>query len=210
MTRAAANALLKTLEEPPPDTFLLLVSSQPRRLAATIVSRCRRVALPPPPRDAAIAWLAEQGSVAPEQVLAQAHGAPLAALALADATLQDERRGWLTALAEPRALSPSALAVRIDAVPREARRDALAAIVDWLIAWSVDLARVAARVPAAANTDFAQALEALAPKVARISLSRYHRTLLRARARLAHPLTPRLTLEALLADYQALFDHARR
>ncbi len=210
MNRAAANALLKTLEEPPPDTFLLLVSSQPRRLAATIVSRCRRVALPPPPRDAAIAWLAEQGSVAPEHVLAQAHGAPLAALALADATLQDERRGWLTALAEPRALSPSALAVRIDAVPREARRDALAAIVDWLIAWSVDLARVAARVPAAANTDFAKALEALAPKVARISLSRYHRTLLRARARLAHPLTPRLTLEALLADYQALFDHARR
>jgi DNA polymerase-3 subunit delta' len=210
MNRAAANAFLKTLEEPPPDTFLVLVSHQPGRLPATIVSRCRRVALPLPPREAALRWLAAQGVAAPERALAQAHGAPVTALALADDALQDERRHWLTALAEPRAMSPSALAARLDAVPKDARRDHLAAIVDWLIAWSVDLARVAARVPAAANGDFALALAALAPKVARISLSRYHRTLLQARARLSHPLTPRLTLEALLADYQALFDHARR
>jgi DNA polymerase-3 subunit delta' len=210
MNRAAANAFLKTLEEPPPGTFLVLVSHQPGRLPATIVSRCRRVALPRPPREAALRWLAAQGVAAPENALAQAHGAPVTALALADDALQDERRQWLAALAEPRALSPSALAARLDAVPKEGRRDRLAAIVDWLIAWSVDLARVAARVPVAANGDFAAALAALAPKVARISLSRYHRTLLRARARLAHPLTPRLTLEALLADYQALFDHARR
>jgi DNA polymerase-3 subunit delta' len=210
MSHSAANALLKTLEEPPPATFLILVSHQPGRLPATIVSRCRRVALAPPARAQAIDWLAAQGVAAPAGVLAQAHGAPLAALALADASRQDTRRQWLAALAEPRAMSPSALAARLDAMPKDARRDELAAILDWLIAWSVDLARAAARVPAAANADFAAALDALAPKVARISLSRYHRTLLRARARLAHPLTPRLTLEALLTDYQALFDHARR
>lgn len=47
MNRNAANALLKTLEEPPPRTLLLLVSHAPGRLLATIRSRCRRLALNP-------------------------------------------------------------------------------------------------------------------------------------------------------------------
>jgi DNA polymerase III subunit delta' len=41
MTVAAANALLKTLEEPRGDTVLLLLSSQPQRLLETIRSRCQ-------------------------------------------------------------------------------------------------------------------------------------------------------------------------
>lgn len=47
MNRHAANALLKTLEEPPPKTVLLLVSHAPGRLLATIRSRCRRLTLAP-------------------------------------------------------------------------------------------------------------------------------------------------------------------
>ena len=42
MTTAAANALLKTLEEPSGDSYLLLLSHQPGRLTATIRSRCQR------------------------------------------------------------------------------------------------------------------------------------------------------------------------
>lgn len=45
MTAAAANALLKTLEEPPPQTLLLLVTDAPHRLPATIVSRCHRLTI---------------------------------------------------------------------------------------------------------------------------------------------------------------------
>jgi DNA polymerase-3 subunit delta' len=45
MNRNAANALLKTLEEPPPQGLLLLVSHAPGRLLSTIRSRCRRLAL---------------------------------------------------------------------------------------------------------------------------------------------------------------------
>lgn len=41
----AANALLKSLEEPPPRTVFLLISSQPGRLLTTIRSRCRRLDL---------------------------------------------------------------------------------------------------------------------------------------------------------------------
>lgn len=43
----AANALLKSLEEPPPRMIFLLVSSEPGRLLTTIRSRCRRIELAP-------------------------------------------------------------------------------------------------------------------------------------------------------------------
>jgi DNA polymerase-3 subunit delta' len=49
MNRNAANALLKTLEEPPSRSLLILVSHAPGRLLPTIRSRCRRVTLNPLP-----------------------------------------------------------------------------------------------------------------------------------------------------------------
>ena len=47
MNRAAANALLKMLEEPPVRTLFVLVSHAPGRLLPTIRSRCRRLVLAP-------------------------------------------------------------------------------------------------------------------------------------------------------------------
>ena len=57
LNRYAANALLKTLEEPPPRTLLVLVATQPSRLPATIISRCQRIRIRPPGRDEAVEWL---------------------------------------------------------------------------------------------------------------------------------------------------------
>jgi len=59
MNRNAANALLKTLEEPPPGTHLLLVSSRPGQLLPTVRSRCQRHALQAD-ESAAREWLATQ------------------------------------------------------------------------------------------------------------------------------------------------------
>lgn len=42
LTSEAANALLKTLEEPPPHIIFVLVTTEPHRLPATILSRCQR------------------------------------------------------------------------------------------------------------------------------------------------------------------------
>jgi DNA polymerase III subunit delta' len=47
MNRNAANALLKTLEEPPPNAILLLVSHSPGSLLPTIRSRCRTLRMQP-------------------------------------------------------------------------------------------------------------------------------------------------------------------
>jgi DNA polymerase III subunit delta' len=57
LNRFAANALLKTLEEPSARTVLILVVTQPSRLPATILSRCQRIRIAAPGRAQAVAWL---------------------------------------------------------------------------------------------------------------------------------------------------------
>jgi DNA polymerase-3 subunit delta' len=64
MTTAAANALLKSLEEPTPDTFLILVSHRPGRLPATIRSRCQSLVIRRPAADALQSWLGDDGTLA--------------------------------------------------------------------------------------------------------------------------------------------------
>ena len=83
MNRNAANALLKTLEEPPGDTVLLLISHDPARLPATIRSRCQNLNVRMPERHEALQWLrraadADEGDAA--VALEAAAGSPLAAL----------------------------------------------------------------------------------------------------------------------------------
>jgi DNA polymerase III subunit delta' len=205
MNAAAANALLKTLEEPPPQTFLMLIAHQPGRLPATIRSRCRRV--PAPRADAAVAqaWMASLGVANSSSLLGQAGGAPLVAVALADPALQQERKFWLDALSQPKSMSSVALAARIDGAPRDERKARLAQAIDWLIAWTADLGRVVGGGRPLFNPDFAAPLTVLAGAVAPRLLFRYHRTLLRQRSLVAHPLQPRLVAEMVLLDYRSVF-----
>jgi DNA polymerase-3 subunit delta' len=205
MNPAAANALLKTIEEPPPHTYVILVSDQPGRVPATILSRCRKFPVPLPPTDLAREWLVGQGVAEPDLALAQANGAPIVALERADATIQAERRTWLAALAQPDRLPLLALAARVDAGGRDERKARLALAVDWMLAWTADLARVGAGGAPRTNPDFAEPLAVLAARVAPVALFRYHRSILRHRALLAHPLQPRAVAEALLIDYRGLF-----
>ena len=79
----SSNALLKALEEPPANTLFLLASDAPELLLPTLISRCRKFALPLPAPAKASQWLQEQGVDQPQAWLAAAGGAPLAALQLA-------------------------------------------------------------------------------------------------------------------------------
>ena len=66
MNPAAANALLKLLEEPPPKVTLFLISHQPARLLPTIRSRCRVLRLSPlGPQDLSDALTLAGGTVDP-------------------------------------------------------------------------------------------------------------------------------------------------
>ena len=92
MNRHAANALLKTLEDPPGATVFLLVSSNHALLLATIRSRCQMIDFPAADPDIAVEWLC--GRVAdPVSALSLAHGAPVRAVELSGDGLIEVRSG---------------------------------------------------------------------------------------------------------------------
>lgn len=87
MNTAAANALLKILEEPPTTALLILVANRPALLPATIHSRCQRFNFPMPAWDVREQWLASQLATRdqpPKLVDLTLCGAPLEMLAQLD------------------------------------------------------------------------------------------------------------------------------
>lgn len=94
MNAQAANALLKTLEEPAAGTRLILATPEPARLLPTVRSRCQALRLPAAPVDEATRWLAAGGLAADDArvLLAASSGRPLDAAALAAAGI--DARAW--------------------------------------------------------------------------------------------------------------------
>ena len=82
LNAVAANALLKTLEEPPAGVRLLLTCADPQALLPTLRSRCQRIALALPLHTDALAWLRARGLADAEVLLAVAGSRPDGALAL--------------------------------------------------------------------------------------------------------------------------------
>ena len=85
LTDAAANALLKTLEEPPENTWFFLACQEPARLLATLRSRCRLHHLAPPSESYGLAWLEREVTMPQETLLSALRlsaNAPAAALDL--------------------------------------------------------------------------------------------------------------------------------
>ncbi|MGE3819564.1 MAG: DNA polymerase III subunit delta' [Isosphaeraceae bacterium] len=122
----AANAFLKTLEEPPPGSVLILVGTSAEVQLDTILSRCRVVRFDPLPRDELSALLIEQGVADAETAgpLADlAEGSVSRARGLADPELGAFRRALLDTLADPRGFDPPGLASRLSAFIKEAGKE---------------------------------------------------------------------------------------
>ncbi len=92
MTTAAANALLKTLEEPAGNSFICLVCHRPNDLPATVRSRCQTIAFPAPGSEEGLSWLqqAMPDSDGASLALELADGRPIEALRLATTGALDE------------------------------------------------------------------------------------------------------------------------
>lgn len=140
MNMSAANALLKTLEEPSSGAVLILVTDQSGQLPATIRSRCQRILFPRPDTQEALKWLSAQSTsetMTAEQALRLAHGAPLQAVALSEDDIMPFRLEMfqsLQQLAEKR-VNPLALAAKwqkVDPVKW----------MDLLLGWVSDLIRL--------------------------------------------------------------------
>ncbi|UXY14898.1 DNA polymerase III subunit delta' [Chitiniphilus purpureus] len=195
---AAANAFLKTLEEPPAGAHFILVAHHWRRLLPTIRSRCRIYPHPLPEHAAAADWLAAQQVVDPALHLAHAGGAPLAALEDAGAAWLDTRRALLDHLANPGAMDVLAVAAELE----KSRLDA-ALVIAWLQKWVYDLIGMGLAGVVRYYPDCKDELARLSVRAPQ--LVPYADRLLQAQRLAHHPLNLRLVFETLLNDYVAAF-----
>lgn len=131
----AANALLKSLEEPSGDTILLLISHQPSRLLPTVKSRCVQQACPLPGPQMSLDWL---GDALPDcsdqertELLSLAAGSPLAAVKLHGQGVRAQRAQVVDGVKKllKREQSPTQLAEGWKDVP-------LLQLFDWFCDWS--------------------------------------------------------------------------
>ena len=98
LTEAAANALLKTLEEPRPNTYFLLQTEPSSSLLATIYSRCQVWNVPLPTEAEALTWLSSQFQAETSELLtalAMNFGRPLLALETLQQGLIEQRKNFL-------------------------------------------------------------------------------------------------------------------
>ena len=191
---SAANALLKSLEEPPPHTHFLLVTHRPHQLLPTIRSRCQHIALSAPDAASATAWLAESGLDEPELALAHFGHAPLLALDMNETEYWGTRAAFMRQLtaAELDVLGAAA-AVQDFPVPH---------VIAWLQKWSYDLVHFAAVGRVRYNPDYGSAIARVAARAERIALSRFHREMVLLQRVAHHPLSPRLFIEDVLLAYR--------
>jgi DNA polymerase-3 subunit delta' len=112
MNGAAANALLKSLEEPAGDTVLILVTDSPGKLPITIRSRCQAISVNQPDGEVVLDWLANSSDRPKEELFAAlqaAGGSPLRALQYLDSPELDGytqvRDSLVTLLARPGSVS---------------------------------------------------------------------------------------------------------
>jgi DNA polymerase-3 subunit delta' len=192
----ASNALLKTLEEPPPGTVFLLASNSLDRLLPTILSRCRKFAMPMPTHAEALAWLKEQGVPDADSWLREQGGSPLAAMAQAETGSRDELDNFLQYLAHPSVEGALRTADKLQKVP-------LSVLVSWQQRWLYDLFSYKLAGNIRYYPRCQRELAALADK---IHVSRLLAALKGANERRAtsdHPLSPKLFIEDMLLDYTA-------
>ncbi|MDN5925257.1 MAG: DNA polymerase III subunit delta' [Xanthomonadales bacterium] len=182
MNNAAANALLKTLEEPSAQSLLLLISDASWRLPATIRSRCQRITLARPSMQQAQAWLSAQGidAATADKALDASGGNPGLALDLSEAGAMPRRDEVVRDLAALRSARTDAYSVAIRWAADEPRQRL------WFAAR--ELHRHAA---ASAEHFDAQLLERDGEAFTRIN---------RARELLRGPLRPELVLVDVLAS----------
>lgn len=190
----ASNALLKTLEEPPPGTVFLLSSNSLDRLVPTILSRCRKFALPMPSHEEALAWLKEQGVQDADSWLREQGGAPLAALLEAESGSREEMEALLHFLATP----------SVDGALRTAEKLAkasLPALVAWQQRWLYDVFSVKLSGKSRYYPRYQRELAALAGRVSTGSLNRAIKAANERRAVADHPLSAKLFVEDMLLEY---------
>ena len=215
----AANTLLKSLEEPPSNTIFILLADRLDRVLPTIRSRCRLIAAPRPDRQTGLQWLQEQLKEIPEpkpkssdieSIYDEQGGAPFAVLdSLIARQRQDDKDELSIAIAASRYLLQSlALGKNIlwlDTAEKIHKAN-YSALLASMQRWVSDLQSVAQFGNPRFYPKHEVAMRALAQQIRLPKLLRLWKALIFARRYENHPLATRVQLEALLSQYQQVFE----
>ncbi|WP_018606223.1 DNA polymerase III subunit delta' [Uliginosibacterium gangwonense] len=165
MNVAAANAMLKMLEEPGQGTVFLLVCHAPRRLLPTILSRCQRIDFGRPSAAQVKNWVAGCGIKDAEALLGFCSGLPLLVERMHQQGLDEARRQFATELVRLPNSDPLKLAAqwetRLKAKDADERGLSLALLISWIQRWLADGARVANGIAPRFYLDYQTELAAL-------------------------------------------------
>src|SRR5213594_2134338 len=139
MTLGAANALLKTLEEPPAHSLFLLVTSRPFALPTTVRSRCQSLRFPPPARTQVEDAVILKRELAPDDtrflaVVTQARIGQALQTDLETTRAQQEEFGALTS-----AKTLGSITTLLTAAETLARADRATEALEWIAGWVRDL-----------------------------------------------------------------------
>ncbi|WP_413231716.1 DNA polymerase III subunit delta' [Marinobacter sp.] len=210
----AANALLKTLEEPSADVVLLLLQESGRPILPTLRSRCQCVTVPTPSTQAGLQWLtgqlaAQSAEEAPAQeqcvrALALAGSAPRLALEYLTGEFLDQRQEALAAFRRfmKRELSVSEAAKAFKVLGLEGTL--------WLMeSWAADLARLGAGGEPT-DPDAVEMLRYLASVNPPWRVHELLRQIQEARSAGVYNVNPELEAERLLIAWQGFMPSKRR
>lgn len=215
----SANTLLKSLEEPPANTIFLLLADRVDRVLPTIRSRCRLIAAPRPDRAQGLAWLKSQlptiaGLQAKEAdietIYDEQGGAPYSVLESLRARHNKDDKDELTiSIAASRYLLQSmAQGGRIAWL--DAAEKTHKAQYSFLLAtmqrWVSDLQLVVQGGSPRYYPKHINTLQGLSQTARLPKLLQFWKSLVQARRTENHPLANRIQLEALLAQYQQIFE----
>ncbi|PSB92121.1 DNA polymerase III subunit delta' [Candidatus Pandoraea novymonadis] len=197
----AANALLKTLEEPPEGVIFILVTTGRNLLLPTILSRCRRIVLSRPDIESSTQWLMSSAVLdygEAMSILTEAGGAPLHALLLSTPEERLWRNHLLIQLEKGAALDVFTCAEKL-------YKRSLIDILVTLQRWCFDL--LSARMTGVIRFFPAriEQLERCGHNTDNLRLLGFLRELEQQREFQNHPLNKNVLLEALFLKYQQLF-----
>ena len=215
----SANTLLKSLEEPPDKTIFILLADRVDRVLPTIRSRCRLLNTPRPNREEGLSWLMSELRARPEIKVAEGDvqaiydeqgGAPYAVLESLIARHNKDDKDELTiSIAASRILLQSmAQGARIHWL--ETSEKIHKAQYSFLLAtmqrWVSDLQMVAEGGAPRYYPKHINTLKALSQTAHKLKLLHFWRSLVQSRRSENHPLAARIQLEALLSQYQQVFE----
>jgi DNA polymerase-3 subunit delta' len=211
--------LLKSLEEPPNNTIFIFLADRLDRVLPTIRSRCRLLSAPRPDRTSGLQWLRNQLNVLPglkvtdsdmESIYDEQGGAPYAVFdSLVARHNQDDKDELTIAIQASRyllqAMSQGARINWLDTAEKiqKARYSILLATMQR---WVSDLQSAAQKGTPRYYPKHEASIQSLAQQARLPKLIRFWKSLIQARRHENHPLAARIQLEALLSQYQQVFE----